>query len=48
MLRTLREKPKWMLLILGGVPVSIKRIFTDYNTDCEYAVVLSYRMLAFF
>ena len=29
----------------GVVLVSIKRIFTDFNIDCEYAIALSYRMV---
>lgn len=29
----------------GVVLVSIKRIFTDFEIDCEYAVALSYRMV---
>lgn len=42
----LRETPKWMLLIIGGIIlVSIKRIFTDFDIDCEYAIALSYRMV---
>lgn len=46
MLERLKKKPNWMLLILGGVVlVSIKRIFTDFNIDCEYAIALSYRMV---
>lgn len=28
----------------GVVLVNIKRIFTDFDIDCEYAIVLSYRM----
>lgn len=28
----------------GVILVSIKRIFTDFDIDCEYAVALSYRM----
>lgn len=35
----------WMLLILGGVLlVNIKRVFVDFDVDCEYAIALSYRM----
>lgn len=46
MLEKIKKKPKWMLLILVGVLlVSIKRIFTDFNIDCEYAIALSYRMV---
>lgn len=45
MLKMLREKPKWMLFIMVGVIlVSIKRVFTDFDIDCEYAIAMSYRM----
>lgn len=29
----------------GVILVSIKRVFTDFDIDCEYAIVLSYRMV---
>ncbi len=29
----------------GVILVCIKRIFTDFDIDCEYAIVLSYRMV---
>lgn len=45
-IRMISGKPKWMLIIfLGVVLVSIKRIFADFDIDCEYAIVMAYRMV---
>lgn len=45
MRKVLRETPKWMLAILAGVILAnIKRVFLDFDVDCEYAIALSYRM----
>lgn len=40
------KKYKWLviLLILGAVLVNIKKIFTDFIIDSEYAVALCYRL----
>lgn len=45
MRKVLRETPKWMLAILVGVILAnIKRVFLDFDVDCEYAIAQSYRM----
>lgn len=38
------RKPIIWLVCLGVILVCIKRIFTDFDIDCEYAIALSYRM----
>lgn len=45
-MQKLSESQKWLFRIcLGGILlVSIKRIFMDFDIDCEYAVAMSYRM----
>ncbi|MCM1025812.1 MAG: hypothetical protein NC432_05225 [Roseburia sp.] len=35
----------FMILILGSVLVNIKNIFTGFDLDAEYALVMSYRMV---
>lgn len=45
MRKVLCEIPKWMLAILVGVILAnIKRVFLDFDVDCEYAIAQSYRM----
>lgn len=45
MTRVLSGKPKWMLLVWGGVLlISIKRTFADFDIDSEFAIVMAYRM----
>lgn len=40
------KKYRWLviLLVLGAVIVNVKKIFTDFMIDSEYAVALSYRL----
>lgn len=40
-----REKCIRILLLLGVLAVLVKRLFTDFDVDAEYALVLPYRML---
>ncbi len=39
-----KAKAILIMLILGVILVNVKRIFMDFETDCEYAVAMSYRM----
>lgn len=39
-----KAKALFIMLILGVILVNGKRIFMDFETDCEYAVAMSYRM----
>lgn len=38
------KKYSTFLLVLGSILVNIKKIFTDFNVDCEYAIAMSYRL----
>lgn len=38
------KKYETSLLVLGSILVNIKKIFTDFNVDCEYAIAMSYRL----
>ena len=46
-MKTMDKKSKWILymLLAGAVLVCIKRIFTDFDIDCEYAIAVSYRLV---
>lgn len=41
------KKSNWMMLILsvGVLLANIKRVFVDFDVDCEYALVQSYRLV---
>ncbi len=43
---TVQKHMKWLpvLLVLGTVLVNIKKMFTDFHIDVEYAVTMSYRL----
>ena len=37
---------KWLpaIFLLGVMLIQIKKVFVDFNVDCEYAITMSYRL----